>query len=145
MSFQRNLRHSDFERLRTNSTFGGNSCITTVSAFVIILFIVGYSKEVIVIVRKTLKVGKCNKTKDRKNCEIFKLKRKKRELRIRIKNWVIWVSGCLIRENSLKRGEYRVIHASCHQRNRNILASRAARIILKALAYDTVQDQAQFG
>ena len=30
---------------------------------------------------------------------------------------------------------YREIHAICHQRNRNILASRAARIILKALAY----------
>ena len=30
---------------------------------------------------------------------------------------------------------YREIHASCHQRNRNILASRAARMILKALAY----------
>ena len=30
---------------------------------------------------------------------------------------------------------YRVIHASWHQRNQNILASRAARMILKVLAY----------
>ena len=30
---------------------------------------------------------------------------------------------------------YRVYHASCYQRNQNILASRAARMILKALAY----------